>query len=82
MLLPPMDIPVGQFTIVADPQGAVFTTSAVPGGPPWPGQVLMVVQVPFTSDEARTCGSASTGTVTRCSGNSRASATTTCGQGR
>jgi len=33
VLLPPMDIPVGRFTIVADPQGAVFTASAVPGGP-------------------------------------------------
>jgi uncharacterized protein len=33
VLLPPMDIPVGRFTIVADPQRAVFTASAVPGGP-------------------------------------------------
>jgi uncharacterized protein len=33
VLLPPMDIPVGRFTIVADPQGAVFSASAVPGGP-------------------------------------------------
>jgi predicted enzyme related to lactoylglutathione lyase len=33
VLLPPMDIPVGRFTIVADPQGAVFTATAVPGGP-------------------------------------------------
>ena len=33
VLLPPMDIPVGRFTILADPQGAVFTASAVPGGP-------------------------------------------------
>jgi hypothetical protein len=33
VLLPPMDIPVGRFTIVADPQGAAFTASAVPGGP-------------------------------------------------
>ena len=32
VLLPPMDIPVGRFTIVADPQGAVFIASAVPGG--------------------------------------------------
>jgi uncharacterized protein len=32
VLLPPMDIPVGRFTIVADPQGAVFTAAAVPGG--------------------------------------------------
>ena len=32
VLLPPMDIPVGRFTIVADPQGAVFTATAVPGG--------------------------------------------------
>ncbi|HYN17593.1 MAG TPA: VOC family protein, partial [Actinomycetes bacterium] len=33
VLLPPMDIPVGRFTIVADPQGATFTATAVPGGP-------------------------------------------------
>jgi uncharacterized protein len=33
VLLPPMDIPIGRFTIVADPQGAVFTATAVPGGP-------------------------------------------------
>jgi predicted enzyme related to lactoylglutathione lyase len=33
VLLPPMDIPVGRFTVVADPQGAVFIASAVPGGP-------------------------------------------------
>jgi predicted enzyme related to lactoylglutathione lyase len=33
VLLPPMDIPVGRFTIVADPQRAVFTATAVPGGP-------------------------------------------------
>ena len=33
VLLPPMDIPVGRFTIVADPQGAVFSATAVPGGP-------------------------------------------------
>jgi uncharacterized protein len=32
MLLPPMDIPIGRFTILADPRGAVFTASAVPGG--------------------------------------------------
>ena len=32
VVLPPMDIPVGRFTIVADPQGAVFTATAVPGG--------------------------------------------------
>ncbi len=32
VLLPPMDIPVGRFTIVADPQAAVFSASAVPGG--------------------------------------------------
>ena len=30
--LPPMDIPVGRMTIVADPQGTVFTAAAVPGG--------------------------------------------------
>jgi predicted enzyme related to lactoylglutathione lyase len=33
VLLAPMDIPVGRMTIVADPQGAVFTAAAVPGGP-------------------------------------------------
>jgi uncharacterized protein len=33
VLLPPMDVPVGRFTVVADPQGAAFTASAVPGGP-------------------------------------------------
>jgi predicted enzyme related to lactoylglutathione lyase len=33
VLLPPMDIPVGRFTVVADPQGATFIASAVPGGP-------------------------------------------------
>jgi predicted enzyme related to lactoylglutathione lyase len=32
VLLPPMDIPVGRFTIVADPRGAAFTAAAVPGG--------------------------------------------------
>jgi uncharacterized protein len=32
VLLPPMDIPVGRMTIVADPQGAVLTAAAVPGG--------------------------------------------------
>jgi uncharacterized protein len=33
VLLPPMDIPVGRLTILADPQGAVFSATAVPGGP-------------------------------------------------
>jgi hypothetical protein len=33
VLLAPMDIPAGRFTIVADPQGAEFSASAVPGGP-------------------------------------------------
>jgi predicted enzyme related to lactoylglutathione lyase len=33
VLLPPMDIPIGRFTVLADPQGAVFIASAVPGGP-------------------------------------------------
>jgi predicted enzyme related to lactoylglutathione lyase len=33
VLLPPMDVPVGRFTVLADPQGAAFTASAVPGGP-------------------------------------------------
>jgi predicted enzyme related to lactoylglutathione lyase len=33
VLLPPMDIPVGRFTVVADPHGAVFIATAVPGGP-------------------------------------------------
>jgi uncharacterized protein len=31
-VLPPMDIPVGRFAIVADPHGAAFTITAVPGG--------------------------------------------------
>jgi uncharacterized protein len=33
VLLPPMDIPVGRFAIVADPAGASFSMAAVPGGP-------------------------------------------------
>jgi predicted enzyme related to lactoylglutathione lyase len=33
VLLPPMDIPVGRFAVVADPAGASFTVTAVPGGP-------------------------------------------------
>jgi uncharacterized protein len=33
VLLPPIDIPVGRFSIVADPLGASFTIAAVPGGP-------------------------------------------------
>jgi uncharacterized protein len=33
VLLPPMDVPVGRFAIVADPAGAAFSISAVPGGP-------------------------------------------------
>jgi predicted enzyme related to lactoylglutathione lyase len=33
VLLAPMDIPVGRFAIVADPAGASFSISAVPGGP-------------------------------------------------
>ena len=32
VLLAPMDIPVGRFTVLADPQGASFTAAAVPGG--------------------------------------------------
>jgi uncharacterized protein len=32
VLLPPMDIPVGRFAILADPAGAAFTVAAVPGG--------------------------------------------------
>jgi uncharacterized protein len=32
VLLPPMDIPIGRFAIVADPAGAAFTLAAVPGG--------------------------------------------------
>jgi uncharacterized protein len=32
VLLSPMDIPVGRFTVVADPQGAVFTAAHAPGG--------------------------------------------------
>jgi predicted enzyme related to lactoylglutathione lyase len=33
VLLPPMDIPVGRFAIVADPAGASFSVAAAPGGP-------------------------------------------------
>jgi predicted enzyme related to lactoylglutathione lyase len=33
VVLPPMDIPVGRFAIVSDPDGASFTVAAVPGGP-------------------------------------------------
>ena len=33
VLLPPMDIPVGRFAIVADPVGASFSLTALPGGP-------------------------------------------------
>jgi predicted enzyme related to lactoylglutathione lyase len=33
VLLPPMDIPMGRFTVLADPHGAGFTATAVPGGP-------------------------------------------------
>ena len=33
VLLPPMDIPVGRFAIVADPAGASFSIAAAPGGP-------------------------------------------------
>jgi predicted enzyme related to lactoylglutathione lyase len=32
VLLGPMDIPVGRFTVLADPQGATFSAAAVPGG--------------------------------------------------
>jgi predicted enzyme related to lactoylglutathione lyase len=32
VLLPPMDIPIGRFSIVSDPTGATFTLAAVPGG--------------------------------------------------
>src|SRR5919204_165429 len=34
VLLPPMDIPVGRFAIVADPAGASFWGAAPPRGPP------------------------------------------------
>jgi predicted enzyme related to lactoylglutathione lyase len=33
VLLPPMDIPVGRFAIVADRGGAAFSVGATPGGP-------------------------------------------------
>jgi hypothetical protein len=33
ILLPPMQIPIGTFSIVSDPAGAAFTLAAVPGGP-------------------------------------------------
>jgi predicted enzyme related to lactoylglutathione lyase len=32
VVLPPMDIPAGRLTVVADPQGAVFIAAAVPSG--------------------------------------------------
>jgi predicted enzyme related to lactoylglutathione lyase len=32
VVLPPIDIPVGRFTVLADPQGAALTAAAVPGG--------------------------------------------------
>jgi predicted enzyme related to lactoylglutathione lyase len=32
VVMPPMDVPVGRFVIIADPGGAEFTASAVPGG--------------------------------------------------
>jgi uncharacterized protein len=32
ILVPPMDVPVGRFSVVADPIGTVFTVSAVPAG--------------------------------------------------
>jgi predicted enzyme related to lactoylglutathione lyase len=32
VLLPPMDIPIGRFAILADPAGAPFTVTAFPGG--------------------------------------------------
>jgi uncharacterized protein len=32
IVLPPMDIPIGRFAILADPAGATFTVAAVPGG--------------------------------------------------
>jgi predicted enzyme related to lactoylglutathione lyase len=32
VVMPPMDVPVGRFVLIADPGGAVFTASAVPGG--------------------------------------------------
>jgi predicted enzyme related to lactoylglutathione lyase len=33
VVLPPMDIPIGRFTVVADPAGATCTLAAVPTGP-------------------------------------------------
>jgi uncharacterized protein len=33
VLLPPLDIPAGRLTVVADPQGASFIAAEVPGGP-------------------------------------------------
>jgi predicted enzyme related to lactoylglutathione lyase len=33
VVLAPMDIPVGRFAIVSDPDGVAFTVAAVPGGP-------------------------------------------------
>jgi predicted enzyme related to lactoylglutathione lyase len=33
VVLPPMDVPVGRFALVADPAGAAFVLTQVPGGP-------------------------------------------------
>jgi predicted enzyme related to lactoylglutathione lyase len=33
VLLPPLDVPVGRFAVVADPAGAAFVLTQVPGGP-------------------------------------------------
>ncbi|HEU4488006.1 MAG TPA: VOC family protein, partial [Actinomycetota bacterium] len=33
ILVPPMDIPIGRFSIAADPAGATFTMAAFPAGP-------------------------------------------------
>lgn len=32
VVLPPMDIPIGRFAVLADPAGAAFTVAAFPGG--------------------------------------------------
>jgi hypothetical protein len=33
IVMPPMDIAIGRFSIISDPAGAILTLAAVPGGP-------------------------------------------------
>ena len=51
VLLPPMDIPVGRFDRRRPPEAGLHRVGGARRARPWPGQVLMVVQVPFTGDE-------------------------------